>query len=210
MRWDLPEVIPVPFKTGALTLTNSNTASDTLLFFRSWLTRPLEVASIAPSGNRLAAAMTAEVGPSTGHVLELGPGTGTFTRRLLQDGIDEEKLILVERNPAFAMLLRQRYPKATLIEGDAQHLCLPMAGKVGAAISGLPLLSMPKPVVCDILTAVFRHLADDACLFQLTYGPRCPVPAPILAALDLEASFRRWVPFNLPPASVYRIRRRRV
>lgn len=193
---------------GALTLTNI--ASDTLLFFRSWLTRPLEVASIAPSGNRLAAAMTAEVGPSTGHVLELGPGTGTFTRRLLQDGIDEEKLILVERNPAFAMLLRQRYPKATLIEGDAQHLCLPMAGKVGAAISGLPLLSMPKPVVCDILTAVFRHLADDACLFQFTYGPRCPVPAPILAALDFEASFRRWVPFNLPPASVYRIRRRRV
>lgn len=188
----------------------TNTASDTLLFFRSWLTRPLEVASIAPSGNRLAAAMTAEVGPSTGHVLELGPGTGTFTRRLLQDGIDEEKLILVERNPAFAMLLRQRYPKATLIEGDAQHLCLPMAGKVGAAISGLPLLSMPKPVVCDILTAVFRHLADDACLFQFTYGPRCPVPAPILAALDLEASFRRWVPFNLPPASVYRIRRRKL
>ncbi len=200
----------VLFKTGALTLTNSNTASDTLLFFRSWLTSPLEVASIAPSGKRLAAAMTAEVGPSPGDVLELGPGTGIFTRRLLQDGVDEERLILVERNPAFAMLLRQRFPKATLIEGDAQHLLLPAAGKVGAAISGLPLLSMPKPIVRDILAAVFRHLADDACLFQFTYGPRCPVPAPILAALELEASFRRWVPFNLPPASVYRIRRRRI
>ncbi|WP_428428857.1 class I SAM-dependent methyltransferase [Pararhizobium sp.] len=191
-------------------MTTRNTASDTLLFFRSWLTRPLEVASIAPSGKRLAAAMTAEVGPSPGDVLELGPGTGIFTRRLLQDGVDEERLILVERNPTFAMLLRQRFPKATLIEGDAQHLRLPSAGTIGAAISGLPLLSMPKPIVHDILDAVFRHLADDACLFQFTYGPRCPVPAPILAALGLEASFRRWVPFNLPPASVYRIQRRMV
>lgn len=188
----------------------TNTASDTLLFFRSWLTRPLEVASIAPSSKWLAAAMTVEVGPSPGGVLELGPGTGTFTRRLLQDGINEERLILVERNPAFATLLRQRFPKATLVEGDARQLRLPAAGRIGAAIGGLPLLSMPKPVVQDILAAVFRHLADDACLFQFTYGPRCPVPAQVLDALDLEASFRRWVPFNLPPASVYRIRRRQL
>ncbi len=191
-------------------MTNSNTASDTMLFFRSWLTRPLEVASIAPSSKWLAAAMTAEVGPVPGGVLELGPGTGIFTRRLLQDGVAEDRLVLVERNPVFATLLRQRFPKATLIEEDARHLRLPSAGRIGAAISGLPLLSMPKPVVQDILAAVFRHLADDACLFQFTYGPRCPVPATVLQALDLEASFRRWVPLNLPPASVYRIRRRSI
>lgn len=189
-------------------MTHSNTVSDTMLFFRSWLKKPLEVASIAPSSQRLAAAITDGVGPFSGNVLELGPGTGIFTRKLLQNGVDEERLILVERNPIFTGLLRQRYPKATLIEGDARHLRHAAAGKIGAAISGLPLLSMPKPVVRDILAAVFRHSADEACLFQFTYGPRCPVPPQILAALRLEASFRRWVPFNLPPASVYSIRRK--
>lgn len=187
----------------------TNTASDTLLFLRSWLTKPLEVAAIAPSSTRLAAAMTTEIGRYTGDVLELGPGTGIFTRALLQNGLRQDQLVLVERNPAFAALLRCRFPEATLIEGDAQHLRLPRTRKIGAAISGLPLLSMPRQAVRDILEAVFRHLADDGCLFQFTYGPRCPVPAALLEILRLEASFLRWVPLNLPPASVYRLSRRR-
>jgi phospholipid N-methyltransferase len=152
--------------------------------------------------------MTTEIGRSSGHVLELGPGTGAFTRALLRNGVTENDLILVERNPVFAALLRRRYPGATMIEGDAQHLNLPVAGSVGAAISGLPLLSMPKQTVRDILSAVFQHLADGASLFQFTYGPRCPIPPQLLIELDLEASFQRWVPLNLPPASVYRIGRR--
>ncbi len=197
----------LPFNNGSDTLTN--TASDTLLFLRSWLTKPLEVAAIAPSSTRLAAAMTTEIGRYTGDVLELGPGTGIFTRALLQNGVRQDQLVLVERNPTFAALLRGRFPEATLIEGDAQHLRLAAPRKIGAAISGLPLLSMPRQAVRDILEAVFRHLTDDGCLFQFTYGPRCPVPAALLEILHLEASFLRWVPLNLPPASVYRLSRRR-
>lgn len=196
-----------PFNNGRHILTN--TASDTLLFLRSWLTKPLEVAAIAPSSTRLATAMTCEIDRYTGDVLELGPGTGIFTRALLRNGVQQDQLVLVERNRAFAALLRGRFPQATLIEGDAQHLRLPPTRKIGAAISGLPLLSMPRQAVRGILDAVFQHLGDRGSLFQFTYGPRCPVPATLLDALDLEVSFLRWVPLNLPPASVYRISRRR-
>jgi phospholipid N-methyltransferase len=189
-------------------LTAQTTASDFTLFLRSWVTRPLEVAAIAPSSKRLAAAMTTEISHASGSVLELGPGTGAFTRALLRNGVEERNLILVERNPSFAVLLRKRYPAATLIEGDAQHLSLPVERSVGAAISGLPLLSMPAQTVRGILSAVFYHLAEGASLFQFTYGPRCPVRPKLLAELSLEASFLRWVPLNLPPASVYRIARR--
>lgn len=115
----------------------------------------------------------------------------------------------MERNPAFATLLRERYPSATLIEGDVQHLALPAVKSVGAAISGLPLLSMPAQTVRTILASVFHHLAEDGSLFQFTYGPRCPVSPQVLGELGLKASFRRWVPLNLPPASVYRISRGR-
>lgn len=187
----------------------TNTASDTLLFLRSWLTKPLEVAAIAPSSTRLAEAMTCEIDRYTGDVLELGPGTGIFTRALLRNGVRQDQLVLVERNPTFVALLRGRFPQATLIEGDAQHLRLPPARKLGAAISGLPLLSMPRPAVRGILEAVFQHLGDHGSLFQFTYGPRCPVPVALLDALGLEASFLRFVPLNLPPASVYRLSRRK-
>ncbi|MGO4620659.1 class I SAM-dependent methyltransferase [Ensifer sp. 2YAB10] len=188
-------------------MIKQKTASDFLLFLRSWAARPLEVAAIAPSSRRLAMAMTTEIGPFSGNVLELGPGTGAFTRALLRKGVYENNLILVERNPAFATLLRKRYPSATLIEGDAQHLSLPAVKSVGAAISGLPLLSMPAQAVQAILSAIFHHLAEGASLFQFTYGPRCPISPQILAGLGLEASFQRWVPLNLPAASVYRISR---
>lgn len=188
-------------------MNKQKTASDFILFLRSWATRPLEVAAIAPSSNRLAEAMTTEIGQFSGNVLELGPGTGAFTRALLRNGVYESNLILVEQNPAFAALLRRRYPEATLIEGDARHLRLPAAKRVGAAISGLPLLSMPGQAVRGVLSAVFHHLAEGACLFQFTYGPRCPIPPQVLAELGLKASFQRWVPLNLPPASVYRVSR---
>ncbi|KNY16187.1 hypothetical protein AKG11_13670 [Shinella sp. SUS2] len=180
--------------------------SDHLLFLRSWISRPLQVAAVAPSSRWLADAITAEVPRDGGRVLELGPGTGVFTRALLRRGIPEGALTLVERDPAFARLLRSRFPAATLLEADAAALPRDQSG-FSAAISGLPLLSMPRAQVERILACAFDHMADGAHLFQFTYGPRCPVPDAILLASGLTARFRSFVPINLPPASVYRITR---
>lgn len=179
--------------------------SDHLLFLRSWISRPLEVAAVAPSSRWLADAMTAEI-PVDGSVLELGPGTGAFTRALLRRGVREAAVTLVERNPDFAQLLRKRFPAATVLEGDASRLAFEQTD-FSAAISGLPLLSMPAAQVERILAVTFERLAQDADLFQFTYGPRCPIPETVLLRLGLTARFRRFVPFNLPPASVYRIAR---
>ncbi len=38
-----------------------------------------------------------------------------------------------------------------------------------------------------------------------TYGVRCPISASVLEACGLMASKVRFVPLNLPPASVYRL-----
>ena len=35
---------------------------------------------------------------TNGPILELGPGTGTFTRALLRQGISEKNLVLVEQS----------------------------------------------------------------------------------------------------------------
>lgn len=180
--------------------------SDHLLFLRSWITRPLQVAAVAPSSRWLADAITTEVSPDGGRVLELGPGTGAFTRALLRRGTPENALTLVERDPAFARLLRARFPAATLLECDAAALPRDQSG-FSAAISGLPLLSMSQAQVERILASTFDRLVDGAHLFQFTYGPRCPVPEAVLLGLGLTARFRSFVPINLPPASVYRISR---
>lgn len=46
----------------------------------------------------------------------------------------------------------------------------------GAAISDLGILSLPPATVAAILIATFRCLRSGTFLYQLTYGPRCPVP----------------------------------
>ena len=179
---------------------------DHLLFFLSWINRPFQVAAIAPSSRRLANAITAEVSPGSGPVLELGPGTGVFTQALLRRGVPEEALTLVEREPAFAELLRVRFPAASVLECDAAAMPCGYSG-FSAVVSGLPLLSMPAGQVERILAGAFERLVDDACFYQFTYGPRCPVPKAVLLRLGLTARFRCFVPMNLPPASIFRIAR---
>ena len=48
-------------------------------------------------------------------MVELGPGTGAITNALVEHGIDQKRLVLVEYNPGFCALLRDRYPQAKVV-----------------------------------------------------------------------------------------------
>jgi phosphatidylethanolamine/phosphatidyl-N-methylethanolamine N-methyltransferase len=185
--------------------------SDSLQFLRNWAADPLRIAAIAPSGRALSQLITREVEPAHGPVLELGPGTGVFTRALLERGVGESELTLIETEADFGDLLRQRFPRARVLDLDAARLARArvFAGPVvGAVISGLPLLSMSLRKVMAILTGAFVYLRAGGGFYQFTYGPRCPVPRPLLDRLGLKATRIGGTLRNLPPASVYRIQRR--
>src|SRR5687767_1704434 len=96
---------------------------DEVRFIRSWLEKPLAIGAVTPSGRVLARAMARYVDPDlAGPVIELGPGTGPVTEALLEQGVEEERLVLVEFNPTFCQLLRSRFPRATVVQGDAYAL----------------------------------------------------------------------------------------
>jgi phosphatidylethanolamine/phosphatidyl-N-methylethanolamine N-methyltransferase len=186
-------------------------AADDFAFFRAWLKAPLRVAAVVPSGRALAAAITAEIEPDTAPVIELGPGTGAFTRALLARGVPESQLALVEAGPDFAKLLQDRFPEAQVLCMNATRLAAadPFDGeKAGAVVSGLPVLSMPPRAVIAILDGAFHHLRPDGAFYQFTYGPRCPIPRAILDRLGLKAVRIGRAVANVPPAAVYRISRR--
>lgn len=182
--------------------------ADCLFFFRSWVADPRRVAAVAPSGPALARLITREIHPAQGPVLELGAGTGAFTRAILDRGVSEADLTLVEYGSGFAEVLRHRFPRATVLEIDAARLGRNGAvpeGRFGAVVSGLPLLAMSERKTLAILRSAFRCLGPAGCFYQFTYGYRCPVSARVLDRLGLEAT-RVGVAFNnLPPASVYRL-----
>lgn len=179
----------------------------TLLFFRQLLSRPKQISAIAPSSRWLAAAMTRDIGPGTGRVVEFGPGTGVLTKAILAKGVAASDLTLFEMSPEFTAHLRQSFPGVTVHNTGAQDTGTMVKTGVGAVVSGLPLLSMPLEVRDAIVRAAFAVLAPHGIYVQFTYGARAPLTDEQLASLGLKVEQTEHVLFNLPPARVYKFSR---
>ena len=185
-------------------------------FFRQWLKNPLGIAALSPSGQQLARQMIAELPHGTKRVIELGGGTGVFTRAMIGHGIAPKDLLVLELNEALYQHLRVRFPDACVECGDARELKAIAerngfleAGPADAIISGLGLLSMSKGMQKEIIEAAFSTLKPDGRLIQFTYGPKSPVPREMLAELDLSVRRGGFAWWNVPPASVYVFTRNR-
>jgi phosphatidylethanolamine/phosphatidyl-N-methylethanolamine N-methyltransferase len=178
---------------------------DDLRFIRSWIEKPLEIGAVKPSGKVLARTMAQYVDPdSDGPVIELGPGTGPVTQALIARGVDQSRLILIEFDSAFCTLLRARFPRAKVIQGDAYALRR-LLGDVldqpaAAIVSGLPLMAKPARTRLRLIADALNLLAPGAPLVQFTYAVVSPLPKP-LAGVRAEASDRIWL--NMPPARVW-------
>ncbi len=184
---------------------------EQLNFLKEWLAAPLRIGAVAPSGDSLAEIITRDISAEHAPVIELGPGTGVFTRSLIERGIPENKLALVESSQEFAKRLEGQFPASNILCIDASTLDqieLFDGEQAGAIISGLPLFSMPNRKVVEILQASFSHLRPGGFFFQFTYGPRCPVARQVLETCDLRAKRIGGTLKNVPPAAVYQLSRR--
>lgn len=182
---------------------------DEARFIKSWIDNPGRTGSVTPSSPFLARKMASFVDPSRpGPVIEIGPGTGPVTEALIERGVAEDRLILVEWSPEFCALLRRRFPRATVIEGDAYALSTTLAGvlsqKAIAVVSSLPLFNRPPAMRTALAKDAFTLLAEGAPLIQFTYSMTSPVPR---RDSGLKAHASDWVLRNIPPARVWVYRR---
>lgn len=183
---------------------------DDIRFGFQWAAKPRSVGAIAPSGRQLARAMAMQVDPELpGAVVELGPGTGVITRALIERGIAEERLILIEFNREFAVLLRKRFPKARVLEGDAFALArmLRAMGEapLAAVVSGLPLFNQPMYRRLRLLAQAMAVCDPRGAFVQFSYHLLPPVPADA-GEFTLHGTPRVW--WNLFPARVWVYRNR--
>lgn len=180
------------------------------IFFRQWLKNPLSIAALSPSGRQLARQMIAELPQNAKRVIELGGGTGVFTRAMLDHGIAAKNLLVLELNDELYAHLCDQFPEAHVVHGNAcelkalaERVGFLAAGPADAAISGLGLLSMSRALQRSILEAAFSVLKPNGRLIQFTYGPSSPVPRELLAELGLQVRRGGFAWWNVPPASVY-------
>jgi phosphatidylethanolamine/phosphatidyl-N-methylethanolamine N-methyltransferase len=137
-------------------------------------------------------------------LVELGGGTGSITQGLIEAGMPPKRLIVVERDPTLARLLRARFPSVLVACGDAARLPELLAAygvsRAASIVSGLPLLLFPEEVLSRLVAGCFALLGPSRPLIQFTYGMGMPLPA---GEHGLQARRRAWVFRNLPPAFVW-------
>lgn len=190
-------------------------------FLREFLNDRASVGAIAPSSRRLARAMTVPARSCSGprRWLEVGPGTGVFTRALVKAMGADDHLDVVERNAAFCEVLRRDVlPSAagTVVLHEASILDVDLDGGYGAVVCGLPYNAFPTHVSRAILRrlvhmtrpggtlsffeyAAIRHLRS---VFGAGSTRRAMAwHARFIQRLECDMSGRRsLVMMNLPPA----------
>ncbi|GAB3159566.1 methyltransferase domain-containing protein [Micromonospora sonneratiae] len=191
--------------------------SDASTFFAQFIRHPLATGAVLPSGSTLARDITAAV-PRVGHplVVELGPGTGVFTRAIQRRLAGRGHHLAVEVNPKFATDLARRHPTVEVVRADATNLGQMLAQRqlvtADVVISGLPWAAFPAGRQRAILDAVIGALGADGVFTTFAYRHALPTrPArrfhSLLTGAFDEVTVGRTVWTNLPPALVYHCRR---
>ena len=206
----------------------SGVVHDYIEFFRQFRSRFETTGAIAPSSRFLASALTRPLGRRTApaRILEIGPGTGAVTKRIVRLLGPDDRLDLVELNERFAEILARRYGGAPQHGAPREavqiHVCplqeFEPQGTYDFIVSGLPLNNFSADLVGEIFETCFRLLSPGGVLSYFEYMYVRPVRKLVAGERDKtrltridaimnsylsEHRIRRdWVFVNLPPAWV--------
>lgn len=176
------------------------------LFLRSFLEHPRLVGAVLPTSRRAVRDML-DLAPveRARHVVELGAGTGVYTREILARLGPGASLLALEIDPRMARELAARMSDARLrvLAESAEQVEAHLDGeRADVIVSGLPFTSLPTPVRGAVLAAARRALAPDGTMLVLQYSP--------LVEGELRRTFgsvtRRISPLNVPPAFLFACR----
>ena len=179
------------------------------VWLQAYLRHPLQLGAIFPSSSTLSSLTVRHIKADTnGCILELGPGTGSFTRALLEKGVPEENLVLLEQSSDFTTLLRNSFPKATVICGDAKDV-VSISRRLGIEefdeiVSGVPLNAMGGQLRRTICGEAFKLLRLGGSFVQVSYLPRCSIPNNVITAYSAKKIYSGLALGNIPPAFVWR------
>jgi phosphatidylethanolamine/phosphatidyl-N-methylethanolamine N-methyltransferase len=209
---------------------------DYSVFLRQFFQRYHTTGSITPSGRSLAKALCrfVENGAPSGNtprqILEVGPGTGAVTTRLVKKLRPTDRLTLVELNDDFVKHLQDRFEgersfqavadRSNIVHGRLEDL--PGEQSYDVIISGLPLNNFAVADVEQILGIFERLLKPGGTLSFFEYIAIRRIKAVVTSSqgrerlrgigealhrtLDGREVKRDWVWPNLPPAWVHHVR----
>jgi len=190
---------------------------DRAKFLAAFVKRPFDTGSITPSSAQLAEAMVEGMELCDADtVVELGPGTGPFTRLIQEQLKPGACLLCFEINPEMAEALRRNFPKVQVVNDSIENLArhLKEAGRDGvdAVVSGLPWAAFSPDRQRRLLDATLKPMKPGARFATFAYSHAAWMPPARKFRELLESRFSqvetsKVVWRNVPPAFVYRCRK---
>lgn len=191
--------------------------AERLAFLGAFLRKPQVVGAITPSSRALALAMVEGMELKRAKlVIELGPGTGAFTKVILERLGRQTEFVALELDKVSAKRLRQQFPGVAFHHDSAENLhhyvARSRSKRADIVISGLPWTILPRPVHDRIFREIIDSLAPDGCFATFAYLHGCCLPSAGRFRNLLKEHFQqversRVVWRNIPPAFVYRCSR---
>ena len=175
-------------------------------YLRQFLRSPRELGSIVPSSRFLARALVEEIDFSQARrIVELGPGTGVFTREVLRRLPDDGALLALETNATFVGLLQRELPdpRLNLANVSAERVGDEVAARgwdrVDVVISGIPYALLPRRTTAQIVRASWQALGPGGLFVGYQYSPYLwPFVRPVFGNCRM-----RLVLWNVPPSVVF-------
>ena len=185
-----------------------------LTFIREFLKSPTRIGAIAPSSRALSRQIVASAKvPDALVIVECGPGTGVFTREILDRKHPDAVFCAIESNKKMAEKLRKRFPDTHLFEDSVENLVeiLHTLGEteVDSIVCGLPWAAFDADLQDRLMNAILSVLRDGGTFATFAYLQGLVLKSGKRFRRKLDASFSSvgtspvvWR--NLPPAFVYR------
>lgn len=202
-------------------------------FFGQFFSNFKTTGAILPSGAFLARTMTRSVRRAAGprRILEVGPGTGAFTKHLLKSLSPGDELHIVEINRTFAAHIEQKLLRSFRAEHPDVRVMLhcmpieeaPLEGTFHHVVCGLPFNNFPASLTRRIFRKMMSLLAEGGKLTFFEYAGVRVMKAPIVGrggrrklrrheammkVLDRRHGGRKdFVLANVPPAFAHQLTR---
>lgn len=173
--------------------------------------------SVIPSSRKLTKQILKEADIKNRKVIvEFGPGTGVFTKKILKEKSPEALYFAIELNEEFALLTQKKCKDAIVYNDTATNLAKYLekhnVKECDCIISGLPFANFCDGLQEDILQAVKDNLSNDGVFVTFAYN--------VGLLRKAGKSFRKKLPKffghvkrsktiwnNVPPAFIYNVKK---
>jgi phosphatidylethanolamine/phosphatidyl-N-methylethanolamine N-methyltransferase len=183
------------------------------IFFRQFLRSPRSIGAVMPSSPALARVMLAPIDfPSARAIVELGPGTGAFTREIVPRLFPGCRYLGIDLNRRFVQGLMREFPRLAFVHGNVTDLDEILGkhriGTVDAIVCGLPWATLPVSLQETVFSAMRTALRPQGLFVTFGYLQSLVLPGAQALRRRLLGEFahvRRTSPVwgNVPPAFAY-------